>query len=192
MLTGQMLAFDKHMNLVLADCEEFRKVKSKGKVPEGQPEQEEKRMLGLVILRGETIVSMSIDGPPPPSTEDKTSRASQLMTGPGVGRVSFLRSQSVVTYAHMELTIFFLQKPAGRGLPPVPPMGAGLGGPVRGIGGPAPGVSREFIGGEDYLIVSLILYSYTSLLLDDATQTRYPGSSSCLWPSSHARSNGKT
>lgn len=91
----------------------------------------------------------------------------------------------------MELTILFLQKPAGRGLPPVPPMGAGLGGPVRGIGGPAPGVSREFIV-EDYLIVSLISYSYISLLLDDATQTRYPGSSSCLWPSSHARSNGKT
>lgn len=87
-LTGQMLAFDKHMNLVLSDCEEFRKVKSKGKVPEGQAEHEEKRTLGLVILRGETIVSMSIDGPPPPSTEEKTSRASQLMTGPGVGRVS--------------------------------------------------------------------------------------------------------
>ncbi|KAI9287095.1 hypothetical protein BC943DRAFT_320676 [Umbelopsis sp. AD052] len=117
-LTGQMLAFDKHMNLVLADCEEFRKVKSKGKVPEGQPEQEEKRMLGLVILRGETIVSMSIDGPPPPSTEDKSSRASQLMTGPGVGR------------------------PAGRGMPPMPPMGAGLGGPVRGVGGPAPGMMQ--------------------------------------------------
>ncbi|KAH8556474.1 hypothetical protein BGW37DRAFT_417211 [Umbelopsis sp. PMI_123] len=117
-LTGQMLAFDKHMNLVLADCEEFRRVKSKGKVPEGQPEQEEKRTLGLVILRGETIVSMSIDGPPPPSTEDKSSRASQLMTGPGVGR------------------------PAGRGMPPVPPMGAGLGGPVRGVGGPAPGMMQ--------------------------------------------------
>ncbi|KAM3589315.1 Small nuclear ribonucleoprotein-associated protein B [Umbelopsis sp. WA50703] len=117
-LTGQMLAFDKHMNLVLADCEEFRKVKAKGKVPEGQPEQEEKRTLGLVILRGETIVSMSIDGPPPPSSKDQTSRASQLMTGPGVGR------------------------PAGRGLPPVPPMGAGLGGPVRGVGGPAPGMMQ--------------------------------------------------
>jgi small nuclear ribonucleoprotein (snRNP)-like protein len=105
-LTGQMLAFDKHMNLVLADCEEFRKVKSKGKVPEGQPEQEEKRMLGLVILRGETIVSMSIDGPPPPSTEDKSSRASQLMTGPGVGRVSAITIQSEMIRCIGTKTIF--------------------------------------------------------------------------------------
>lgn len=73
-LTGQMLAFDRHMNLVLADCEEFRRVRPKKKPgEETAPEQEMKRTLGLVILRGETVVSLSVEGPPPVVDEDKKS-----------------------------------------------------------------------------------------------------------------------
>jgi small nuclear ribonucleoprotein B and B' len=72
-LTGQMLAFDRHMNLVLADCEEFRRVRPKKKAGESEApaEQEMKRTLGLVILRGETVVSLSVEGPPPVVDEDK-------------------------------------------------------------------------------------------------------------------------
>ena len=72
-LTGQMLAFDRHMNLVLADCEEFRRVRAKKKAGEEgpAPEQEIKRTLGLVILRGEAVVSLSVEGPPPVQDEDK-------------------------------------------------------------------------------------------------------------------------
>ena len=70
---GQMLAFDRHMNLVLADCEEFRRVRPKKKPgeTEASPEQDLKRALGLVILRGETVVSLSVEGPPPVQDDDK-------------------------------------------------------------------------------------------------------------------------
>lgn len=93
-LTGQMLAFDKHMNLVLADCEEFRKIKPKNKKA-NQDELEQKRTLGLVILRGETIVSMSIDGPPPPKAEEARSRAPVLPPGSGIGRVKYRKPMTM-------------------------------------------------------------------------------------------------
>lgn len=81
-LTGQMLAFDPHMNLVLADTEEFRKLKRRKAAAKSEKEEEDgddddesstapmpsaeqKRALGLIILRGETIVSLSVEGPPP-------------------------------------------------------------------------------------------------------------------------------
>ncbi|EJF64187.1 Sm-like ribonucleo protein [Dichomitus squalens LYAD-421 SS1] len=81
---GQMLAFDRHMNLVLAECEEFRRVRPKKKPGETEagPMQEMKRTLGLVILRGETVVSLSVEGPPPVTDDDKKN---VLPFGPGRG-----------------------------------------------------------------------------------------------------------
>ena len=70
---GQMLAFDRHMNLVLAECEEFRRVRPKKKPGETEagPIQEIKRMLGLVIIRGDFVVSLVVEGPPPVTDDDK-------------------------------------------------------------------------------------------------------------------------
>jgi len=113
-IVGKFMAFDKHMNIVLGDAEEFRKIVTKGKLKE---EREEKRTLGLLLLRGETVVSLSVEGPP--IEENKGRVAPNVPGGPGLGRA------------------------AARGIAMPPPGAArpaGLSGPVRGVGGPAPGM----------------------------------------------------
>jgi small nuclear ribonucleoprotein B and B' len=114
MLVGTFMAFDRHMNMVLGDCEEYRRIKSK----KGQgltEERLEKRTLGLIVLRGDAVVSLTIEGPPPPEGDEKLTPG-----GPGVGRA------------------------VGRGMPVATMAGVptGLGGPVRGVGGPAAGMMQ--------------------------------------------------
>lgn len=96
------------MNLVLADCEEFRKVKRSGK------ETEEKRSLGLAIVRGATIVSASVESPPPADPSSRLNAGQSAGVGQGAAAVASGPGVS---------------KPIGRGMP------SSLGGPMAGQGG---------------------------------------------------------
>ena len=113
-LVGTFMAFDKHMNIVLSDCEEYRKIKNK-KGSGISEEKEEKRVLGLIILRGDTVVSLSIEGPPPPEPSEKLTPG-----GPGSG------------------------KAVGRGLPvPTATMGMGATAAPMGLAGPPMGMMSQ-------------------------------------------------
>jgi small nuclear ribonucleoprotein B and B' len=61
-LLGSLLAFDRHLNLILADCEEVRITKGR----DGTEPKEERRVLGLLLIRGETVISINAEAPPPP------------------------------------------------------------------------------------------------------------------------------
>ena len=106
-LVGQFLAYDRHMNLVISECEEYRKIKDKSGSGE---EREIKRMLGLLLLRGESVNSLTPESPP----SQQGLKIGQASTG-GLGRAV----------------------PVGRGAGGFMPQ-AGLTAPVRGVGGPAP------------------------------------------------------
>lgn len=107
-LVGTFLAFDKHMNLILSDCQEYRKIKAK-RGSQDLEEREEMRSLGLVLLRGESVVSIQVEAPP----------KKKAKVGGNTGRgVPIGRGEGVIAVAPPTLAV-----PAG--LPVLPPRGMG-------------------------------------------------------------------
>lgn len=66
-ITGRLIAFDKFMNLVISESEELRRYRKK-------EDSSEKRTLGLVVLRGDEIVSI-IPASAPLGSDDGLSKA---------------------------------------------------------------------------------------------------------------------
>jgi small nuclear ribonucleoprotein B and B' len=60
-LVGTLLAFDKHLNLVLADAEEVRRVRGRGG---GIAHEQKRAMGGMVVARGEAITALAVVAPP--------------------------------------------------------------------------------------------------------------------------------
>jgi len=116
-MVGTFLAFDRHMNVVLADCEEFRTVKPRSE----EHEKEIKRMLGLVLLRGENIISIFPEAPPVRPRKNLEAKPE----GPGRG--------VPVSRGTLPLSTGGLSAPAG------------LTAPMRGVGGPAPPQSNPSV-----------------------------------------------
>ena len=127
-IVGRFLAFDRHMNLVLADAEEFRRLRKKKKTSDTTHDfdnnngEDVRRVLGFVLLRGEEVVSLAVEGPPVRVKKIKPQAADGgggIPLGAGVAR------------------------PAGRGAPmpgmmPSSGAAAAVGQPLA--GGPPPGM----------------------------------------------------
>ena len=74
-LIGTFLAFDKHLNLVLSETEEYSRIKAKNK----KNDKERKRSLGLILIRGDSVISLSAESPPPENNNKRFNTDKKIM-----------------------------------------------------------------------------------------------------------------
>lgn len=143
---------DSQIRSFLQRSEEFRKLPpAKGKKT-ADGDREDRRTLGLVLLRGEEVISMTVEGPPPPEESRSKAVNAAALAGPGIGRA------------------------AGRGIPPAPVIQAqpGLSGPVRGVGGPAPGMMQPQISRPPQMAAPPVSYPGGAPVMRPPGQMGYP------------------
>ena len=122
-ISGTFLAFDKHMNLCISDAEEFRTLRIKQKSDDVNSDvitKQEKRSLGFILLRGECIVSLIVEGPPP---HKDARRGLAGVRGTGVARPA-TRDAALAASAGPQIVAS------------AAPL-AGLAGPAKGVGAPS-------------------------------------------------------
>ncbi|KAL2537478.1 Small nuclear ribonucleoprotein family protein [Forsythia ovata] len=104
---------------MLDDCKEFLRLPlTKG----SKEDREDRRTLGLVHLHGEEVISLTSEGPPLLDESRVKATGVNAVPGPGIGCA-----------AGCGVPTGFVQAQSG------------LAGPVRGIGGPAPGIMQPQI-----------------------------------------------
>lgn len=118
------------------DTEEFRTLRLKRGAAEARAavveERQEKRSLGLIILRGENVISIAVEGPPPPEKRARTMAGG----GPVGGAPGGAGRGAPMSAAGMGMPPPGVGVPMGLGAAPV----HGVGG--MGVGGPPPGMGR--------------------------------------------------
>jgi small nuclear ribonucleoprotein B and B' len=135
-IVGKLIAFDKHMNLILADAEEYRIVKAKDAQT---ADREEKRTLGLVLLRGECVISLSVVSRP---AQNESRAKVAHVPGAGVGRSA---GRGI-----LQAPTGLAAMPPGLGAPPTgfmaPPGGLGMPPGMAGLPGMPPGLMMPPLG----------------------------------------------
>ena len=129
-------------------------------------QREERRVLGLVILRGEEVVSLVLEGPPP-AEEQLPLNAKNAEAGSG------------------------LAKAVGRGMAPPGQQGgpaSGLAGPARGVGGPAPGMMLPRPNVRAFAVFSVSVWSACVANAAGVWHTAARSRSSVLWQHGRAGS----